>query len=48
MQEKFFFNISCYKVIPITFTVFPLQFAKSSILWNPVIYVIMNPIVRKI
>ena len=40
-----FSEISCYQVIPITLTVFPLQFAKSSIIWNPVIYVVMNPMV---
>ena len=28
-------------------TVFPLQFAKSAILWNPIIYVVMNKAVRQ-
>lgn len=27
-------------------SVFPLQFAKSAVLWNPVIYILMNPTVR--
>ena len=28
--------------INVNFTVLPLQMAKTSVLWNPVIYVIMN------
>jgi hypothetical protein len=32
--------------IPLSFTVIPLQFAKTSILWNAMILVIMNPMVR--
>merc|ERR1719282_796179 len=28
--------------IPVLITVLPLQMAKSSVLWNPIIYVIMN------
>ena len=45
VQGMVFTDISCYQDIPLSFTVLPLQFAKSSILWNPVIYVIMNPMV---
>ena len=32
--------------IPVSFTVIPLQFAKTSILWNAIILVIMNPMVK--
>jgi hypothetical protein len=31
--------------IPLPFTVIPLQFAKTSILWNAIILVILNPMV---
>ena len=34
------------ELIPLSFTVIPLQFAKTSILWNAIILVIMNPMVR--
>ena len=33
--------------IPIYLTVFPVQLAKSSILWNPLIYICMNKSVRE-
>ena len=32
--------------IPLSTTVLPLQFAKSAIVWNPVIYLVMNPMVN--
>ena len=32
--------------IPVNFTVLPLQLAKSSVVWNPVIYVVMNKQVK--
>ena len=32
--------------IPVLITVLPLQMAKSSVLWNPIIYVIMNKQVK--
>ena len=32
--------------VPVIFTVIPHQFAKTSILWNAIILVIMNPMVR--
>ena len=28
--------------VPLSLTVFPVMLAKSSILWNPVIYICMN------
>ena len=31
--------------IPLVTTVLPLQFAKSAILWNPVIFLVINPMV---
>ena len=34
--------------VPVIFTVIPHQFAKTSILWNAIILVIMNPMVRNI
>ena len=34
------------KNVPLILTVLPLQLAKSAVIWNPVIYVIMNPMVR--
>jgi len=33
--------------VPLYMTVFPLQFAKSAILWNPIIYVVMNKAFQK-
>ncbi|XP_023347274.1 melanopsin [Eurytemora carolleeae] len=35
------------KSIPVPVTVFPLQMAKSSTLWNPLIFFILNPTFRK-
>ena len=32
--------------IPLNFTVLPLQLAKSAVLWNPLIYIVMNPTVE--
>ena len=32
--------------IPLSTTVLPLQFAKSAIVWNPVIYLFMSPMVN--
>ena len=34
-----------FQNIPLPTTVLPLQFAKSAIVWNPVIYLVMNPMV---
>ena len=34
------------QAIPTSLTVFPLQMSKSSILWNPIIFVLMNPMVK--
>jgi hypothetical protein len=31
--------------VPAVYTVFPLMFAKQAVLYNPVIYVILNPMV---
>ena len=31
-----------FQMVPLYMTVFPVQFAKSSILWNPIIYICMN------
>ena len=36
-----------FQTVPLYMTVFPLQFAKSSILWNPIIYVVMNQTVSQ-
>ena len=36
-----------FQDIPLYLTVFPVQLAKSSILWNPLIYICMNKSVRR-
>ena len=35
-------TILLFQYVPLYMTVFPVQFAKLSILWNPVIYICMN------
>ena len=37
----------CFQKVPVVLSVFPLQFAKLSVLANPVIYVIMNKAVSE-
>jgi hypothetical protein len=44
-MKTIFYKSVYFQAIPVSVTVFPLQMAKSSILWNPVIFVIMNPMV---
>ena len=31
-----------FQDVPLPMTVFPVQLAKSSIMWNPIIYICMN------
>ena len=35
-----------YQDIPLILTVLPLQLCKTVIVWNPVIFVLMNPMVK--
>ncbi|XP_071743796.1 rhodopsin isoform X3 [Lepeophtheirus salmonis] len=43
--------VSMYRVfigdVPVIYTVFPVQFAKSGVCWNPFIYIIMNKEFKK-
>jgi hypothetical protein len=39
--------VDVFQRVPVYMTVFPLHLAKSATLWNPTIFVLLNPVVRE-